>query len=105
MSSFGALSRVAPCVRLRCATSRVQAQEFRRWGRGIATMQNVDKKLIEKQPLAGIRVLDMTRVLAGVSNSLAYEVEWTGSIVADKIVANLHPNSGRPWVCYIVLAL
>lgn len=37
--------------------------------RGIATT-GVDKKLVEKLPLAGIRVLDMTRVLAGVGNSL-----------------------------------
>lgn len=29
-------------------------------------MNSVDKKTIEKLPLAGIRVLDMTRVLAGV---------------------------------------
>ena len=34
--------------------------------RGNATAAKVDKKLFEKLPLAGIRVLDMTRVLAGV---------------------------------------
>lgn len=28
----------------------------------------VDKKLVEKLPLAGIRVLDLTRVLAGVGD-------------------------------------
>lgn len=36
------------------------------WKRGNATANTVDKKTIEKLPLAGIRVLDMTRVLAGV---------------------------------------
>jgi hypothetical protein len=35
--------------------------------RGNATASKpLDKKAIEKLPLAGIRVLDMTRVLAGV---------------------------------------
>ena len=38
----------------------------RTWTRGIAATTKVDKKAIEKLPLAGIRVLDMTRVLAGV---------------------------------------
>jgi succinate--hydroxymethylglutarate CoA-transferase len=33
------------------------------WARGIATTK---KEVNEKLPLAGIRVLDMTRVLAGV---------------------------------------
>lgn len=32
--------------------------------RGIAS--NVDSKAVEKLPLAGVKVLDMTRVLAGV---------------------------------------
>lgn len=36
-----------------------------RW-RGNATTSTVDKKL----PLAGVRVLDMTRVLAGVGSNL-----------------------------------
>lgn len=31
-------------------------------------MSQVDKKTVEKLPLAGIRVLDMTRVLAGVGD-------------------------------------
>jgi succinate---hydroxymethylglutarate CoA-transferase len=35
--------------------------------RMLSTESKVDKEIIEKLPLAGIRVLDMTRVLAGVS--------------------------------------
>jgi hypothetical protein len=40
------------------------------WRRGDATTsrEGVDKTTIEKLPLAEIRVLDMTRVLAGVGN-------------------------------------
>ena len=38
--------------------------------RGLKTDSPVDKKLLEKLPLAGIRVLDMTRVLAGVGDYL-----------------------------------
>ena len=46
------------------------------WRRRIATntagsrRDGVDREAIEKLPLAGIRVLDMTRVLAGVGNGI-----------------------------------
>ena len=40
------------------------------WKRRNATASSVDKQTIEKLPLAGIRVLDMTRVLAGVGLGL-----------------------------------
>lgn len=42
------------------------------WGlrRGLKTGAGVDKEVVEKLPLAGIRVLDMTRVLAGVRSFL-----------------------------------
>jgi succinate--hydroxymethylglutarate CoA-transferase len=46
------------------------ARNNRIWTRGIAATTKIDKKAIEKLPLAGIRVLDMTRVLAGVVYSL-----------------------------------
>jgi succinate--hydroxymethylglutarate CoA-transferase len=60
MSSFGVLARAAPYVRSRCAGRGLMGLQRRQW-RGIAT-----KEVNEKLPLAGIRVLDMTRVLAGV---------------------------------------
>ena len=63
MSSFGALSRLAAYgARSRYAIGSLAAQQHRQW-RGIAT-----KQVNEKLPLAGIRVLDMTRVLAGVGH-------------------------------------
>lgn len=43
------------------------------WRRGNATSSPIDKKTIEKLPLAGIRVLDMTRVLAGVGRHMIEE--------------------------------
>lgn len=51
------------------------ARNCKSWGqrRGLQTGK-VDKKLMEKLPLAGIRVLDMTRVLAGVGCFLFGEV-------------------------------
>jgi hypothetical protein len=57
----------------------------------------VDKKLLEKLPLAGIRVLDMTRVLAGVGD---YLLEFKIWIDSDRYLAILHPDTWRPWVCY-----
>jgi hypothetical protein len=44
-------------------------------------------------PLAGIKVLDMTRVLAGVSITGAF-----GLFKAHNSKAILHSNIGRPWV-------
>lgn len=35
--------------------------------RALLTRSNATKQVVEKLPLAGIRILDMTRVLAGVS--------------------------------------
>jgi hypothetical protein len=48
------------------AAEAIPARNCRIWTRGIAATAKIDKKAIEKLPLAGIRVLDMTRVLAGV---------------------------------------
>jgi hypothetical protein len=70
------ISSIAPCLRrtLPRATFRYHATGFHaksrvRDARGNATASKpVDKKAMEKLPLAGIRVLDMTRVLAGVGN-------------------------------------
>ncbi|KAF1911638.1 CoA-transferase family III domain-containing protein [Ampelomyces quisqualis] len=59
MSSFRVFSRLSPCRRLPCGISRFPSQRHQP-RRGIAT-----KEVNEKLPLAGIRVLDMTRVLAG----------------------------------------
>jgi hypothetical protein len=67
MSSFSVLSRVASGSGLRRATAHVRAGANRRCTRYIATQENHKKNVNEKLPLAGIRVLDMTRVLAGVS--------------------------------------
>lgn len=52
----------------RVSGAGLRARKGNVWGRrGIANVNGqVDKKLVEKLPLAGIRVLDMTRVLAGV---------------------------------------
>jgi succinate--hydroxymethylglutarate CoA-transferase len=63
MKTFGALSRLAPRPHLRGYTPISQLGICRRH---IATRDPVDKQVDEKLPLAGIRVLDMTRVLAGV---------------------------------------
>jgi succinate--hydroxymethylglutarate CoA-transferase len=54
-------------ARCQNAADVVAARNCRIWTRRNATAVKVDKKVIEKSPLAGIRVLDMTRVLAGVS--------------------------------------
>lgn len=63
MSSYGVFARVTPFLRSRYATA-VLAR--RSWTRGIATKEGKTREVNEKLPLAGIRVLDMTRVLAGV---------------------------------------
>lgn len=67
-----------PCTRLArsCRQGWTPARGFptanyKIWKRGNATESSVDKETIDKLPLAGIRVLDMTRVLAGVGLGLS----------------------------------
>ena len=69
-SNLGSLlKRSVPRATLYPAT-RFPVHNGRFSSRGNATLSNpVDKKTMEKLPLAGIRVLDMTRVLAGVCSS------------------------------------
>jgi hypothetical protein len=50
----------------------------RQWARGFATTERMAKEVNEKLPLAGIRVLDMTRVLAGVG---VYYIGSFGSLL------------------------
>jgi hypothetical protein len=68
MSSFSVLSRLASGSGLRRVNAHVRAGANRRCMRYIATQEENKRNVNEKLPLAGIRVLDMTRVLAGVSN-------------------------------------
>jgi hypothetical protein len=63
MNAIKVAARTAPCTTLRSPIRSTQA-----WRRSISTTQTVDKQAVEKLPLAGIKVLDMTRVLAGVSD-------------------------------------
>ena len=60
-----------------------------RW-RGVASVAGNDNEL----PLKGYRVLDMTRVLAGVS--FLYFIRRI--VTKNVIVAILHANTGRSWV-------
>lgn len=66
MKNFGVLQRVASRSGCRFPNGRFPVPGCQVWSRSIATQNAVDKATIEKLPLAGIRVLDMTRVLAGV---------------------------------------
>jgi succinate--hydroxymethylglutarate CoA-transferase len=66
MYSFGVLARATLRGYIRYPTSRVTTRNLQPWGRNIATKSHVSKEMVEKLPLAGIKVLDMTRVLAGV---------------------------------------
>lgn len=55
-------------------------------------------------PLAGIRVLDMTRVLAGVSPTYS-PCHKSISLPTNMSTALLHPNPWRPRVCYIIFCM
>lgn len=66
MNTSGTLVRVIPRARPRCVCGRLPGMQRGSRMRGIATKENAKKEVNEKLPLAGIRVLDMTRVLAGV---------------------------------------
>lgn len=66
MFSFRAVARAAPHAYLQPTAGRVATRTLQSRRRNIATKSNVSKQMIEKLPLAGIKVLDMTRVLAGV---------------------------------------
>jgi len=98
MSSFGVLSRR---VKSQCVTCRAPGKACRPWARSIATQENVKKDVNEKLPLAGIRVLDMTRVLAGVGDFYIWmrvEHELTTA-------ALLHADTRRSWVCITSMIL
>ena len=70
MYSFGAVAKAAQRAHFRHAAHRIASRTSQTWRRNIATKSNVDKQMVEKLPLAGIKVLDMTRVLAGVCKYL-----------------------------------
>jgi hypothetical protein len=71
MYSFEAVARAAPHAYLRFPASRVATRTSQSWKRNITTKNDVSKQMVEKLPLAGIKVLDMTRVLAGVCDPLS----------------------------------
>jgi hypothetical protein len=67
--------------------------------RGLATAQKSNKL-----PLAGVKVLDMSRVLAGVSSNLTYDDHFdvyflTSSLML--LIAVLHTDLRRSRVCII----
>lgn len=70
MISLELMARAAPRTGLRCLATWLPVQRSLICLRHIATKRHVAKALIAKSPLAGIKVLDMTRVLAGVGVSL-----------------------------------
>lgn len=66
MYSFRTVARAAPHAYLQPIASRIATRTSQSQRRNIATKSNVSKQMVDKLPLAGIKVLDMTRVLAGV---------------------------------------
>ncbi|KAH8622559.1 Succinate--hydroxymethylglutarate [Alternaria alternata] len=69
MYSFRTVARAAPHAYLQPTASRIATRTSQPQRRNIATKSNVSKQMVEKLPLAGIKVLDMTRVLAGVNRN------------------------------------
>ena len=61
--------KIVPSTTFYHTANRTAASRLQIWRRGITSRHGVDKQMVEKLPLAGIKVLDMTRVLAGVGNS------------------------------------
>jgi hypothetical protein len=70
MYYFGAVTKAAPRVHCRYPANWVATRTSQLWRRNSATKSNADKHIVEKLPLAGIKVLDMTRVLAGVCDCI-----------------------------------
>jgi succinate--hydroxymethylglutarate CoA-transferase len=68
MYALRSVARTAPCSSARSLTGRSSIRITQAWRRNNSTTNNVDKQVVEKLPLAGIKVLDMTRVLAGVGD-------------------------------------
>ena len=73
---FGAVAKAAQRAHFRHAANRIASRTSQTWRRNIATKSDVDKQMVEKLPLAGIKVLDMTRVLAGVCKCFSDERSW-----------------------------
>lgn len=70
--------------------------DIRRRGQNPAGFFRRSSTAAGQLPLEGYRVLDMTRVLAGVSAS-AFVLEHQG---ADEVAALLYPDLRRPWVSH-----
>lgn len=77
MYSSRALAKAAQRAHFRHAASRIPGRTSQTWGRNIATKSDVNKQVVEKLPLAGIKVLDMTRVLAGVCECFPDGISWS----------------------------
>ena len=85
-----------PSVLLRSNVSRSWARH-RRPAQGVRFVSgaSVDESL----PLSGYRVLDMTRVLAGVRLPPCLpKADWGKKLIADNVVAILYANLGGPRV-------
>ena len=85
MYSFGAVARAAPHACFQSPAGRIATRTLQSWRRNITTKGDVSKQMVEKLPLAGIKVLDMTRVLAGVRDRFG-EVELNSLIPSSHTV-------------------
>ena len=84
-----------PRARLRLCPGRTINWHRPRHVRLSSSVSNASGNL----PLAGCRVLDMTRVLAGVSKEAGPpRRRWYSGASNEAVSALLHPDTSRPWV-------